>query len=164
MDTKKIVGIILLIASLICLIPGLTHTILSLKIGASLPLVGTMTFHESAQSILQTVETLHKNDNTFVAFLILFFSVLVPGFKTVALFFVLFLKPGSGTSALSEFITLISKWSMADVFVVGVFITFLATRSNEAIDARIGSGFYWFLAYCLLSIAAAQVISFKNEK
>ncbi len=160
MNTKNIIGAVLLLASLVCLFPGLTQTILSLKIGAALPLVGAVTFHESAQSILQTVETLHENDNTFVAFLILFFSVIVPVVKGIALLLVLFVKNSAG---LARFVALISKWSMADVFVVGVFIAFLAARSNEAITATVGSGFYWFLAYCLLSIAAAQVISFGGN-
>jgi uncharacterized paraquat-inducible protein A len=133
--------------------------ILSLKIGAALPLVGTLTLHESSQSILKTIETLNENNNALVAFLILLFSVIVPLFKAISLLSVLLIKKLRKHSRLHKFIALISKWSMADVFVVGVFIAFLSSQSNEALEAKLGMGFYWFLAYCLISIAASQVMT-----
>jgi len=159
MHTRNIIAVILLIISLVCLFPGLTQPILSLKIGAALPIVGTLTLHESTQSILKTIETLNENNNTLVAFLILLFSVIVPLFKAISLLSVLLIKKLRNHSRLHKFIALISKWSMADVFVVGVFIAFLSTQSNEALEAKLGTGFYWFLAYCLISIAASQIMT-----
>ena len=158
MHTRNIVAAILLIISLICLVPGLTQPILSLKIGAALPLVGTLTLHESTQSILKTIQTLNENNNALVAFLILIFSIVVPLFKAISLLSVLLIKKLRNHSRLHKFISFISKWSMADVFVVGVFIAFLSTQSNEALEAKLGVGFYWFLAYCLISIVASQVM------
>lgn len=162
MHIRNIIAVILLIASLVCLVPGLMQPILSLKIGAALPIVGTLTLHESTQSILKTVETLHENNNTLVAFLILFFSVIVPVFKAISLLAVLLIKKLRNHTSLHQFIALISKWSMADVFVVGVFISFLSSQSNEAMQAKLGVGFYWFLAYCLISIAASQVMTTRK--
>ncbi len=159
MHTRNIIAAILLVISLICLVPGLMQPILSLKIGAALPLVGTLTLHESSQSILKTIETLNENNNALVAFLILLFSIIVPLFKAVSLLSVLLIKKLRNHSRLHKFIALISKWSMADVFVVGVFIAFLSSQSNEALEAKLGTGFYWFLAYCLISIAASQVMT-----
>ena len=159
MHTRNIIAVVLLIISLICLVSGLIQPILSLKIGAALPLVGTLTLHESTQSILKTIETLHDNNNTLVAFLILLFSIIVPIFKAISLLAVLLIKKLRNHSRLHKFIALISKWSMADVFVVGIFIAFLSTQSNEALEAKLGTGFYWFLAYCLISIAASQVMT-----
>ncbi len=159
MHTRNIIAVILLVISLICLVPGLMQPILSLKIGAALPLVGTLTLHESSQSILKTIETLNENNNALVAFLILLFSIIVPLFKAVSLLSVLLIKKLRNHSRLHKFIALISKWSMADVFVVGVFIAFLSSQSNEALEAKLGTGFYWFLAYCLISIAASQVMT-----
>lgn len=158
MHIRNIIAVILLIASLVCLVPGLMQPVLSLKIGAALPIVGTLTLHESTQSILKTVETLHENKNTLVAFLILFFSVIVPVFKAISLLAVLLVKKLRKQAGLHRFIALISKWSMADVFVVGIFIAFLSSQSNEAMQAKLGTGFYWFLAYCIISIIASQVM------
>ena len=54
------------------------------------------------------------------------------------------------------FVRSISKWSMADVFVVGVFVAFLASNATPNMDAQIHSGFYFFTAYCLVSLLALQ--------
>ncbi|MGK0365684.1 MAG: paraquat-inducible protein A [Saprospiraceae bacterium] len=162
MHIRNIIAAILLIISLICLVPGLMQPILSLKIGAALPLVGTITLHESTQSILKTIQTLNENNNALVAFLILLFSIIVPLFKAISLLSVLLIKKLRNHSRLHKFIALISKWSMADVFVVGIFIAFLSTQSNEALEAKLGTGFYWFLAYCLISIVASQVMTTKK--
>jgi len=101
----------------------------------------------------------YENNNALVAFLILLFSIIVPIFKAVSLLAVILIKKLRNHSRLHKFIALISKWSMADVFVVGIFIAFLSTQSNEALEAKLGTGFYWFLAYCLISIAASQVMT-----
>ncbi len=162
MHIRNIIAVVLFIISLICLVPGLTQPILSLKIGATLPLVGTLTLHESTQSILNTIETLHENNNALVAFLILLFSIIVPLFKAISLLSVLLIKKLRNHSRFHEFIAIISKWSMADVFVVGVFIAFLSTQSNQALEAKLGTGFYWFLAYCLISITASQIMTTKK--
>jgi uncharacterized paraquat-inducible protein A len=65
------------------------------------------------------------------------------------------------------FVESIAKWSMADVFVVALFIAYLAAKATQssgdpaapplvAFDARFGAGFYWFAAYCVFSLASQQ--------
>lgn len=164
MKPRNIIALALIIISLVCLYPGLTAPILSIKVGAKLPLVGNLTLHESIQSILDTVRTLHENDNTLVAFLILFFSVIVPIIKAVLLLIVLFFKKLKKRMGLYKFVYIIGKWSMADVFVVGVFLAYLATQSNDSIEANIHAGFYYFLAYCLISLLAIQVMKIEEEE
>ena len=61
----------------------------------------------------------------------------------------------------------IAKWSMADVFVVALFITYLAAVASQsapaagpplvAFRAEFGAGFYWFAAYCVFSLASQQL-------
>ncbi len=157
---KIALGLILL--SLICLYPGLFEPILSIKVAAKLPIIGELALHETTQSIVKTIQTLHENDNTLVAFLILFFSIVVPVIKAVVLLFVLFAKRLTNRAALHRFVYIIGKWSMADVFVVGVFLAFLATKSNESVHAQLHSGFYYFLAYCLISLLAIQVMKVEE--
>jgi len=164
MKPRNIIALILIIISLICLYPGLTQAILSIKVSAKLPLVGTLNLHESTQSILDTIKTLHNNNNSLVAFLILFFSIIVPVIKAVLLLIVLFFKNVKSRMGLYRFVYIIGKWSMADVFVVGVFLAFLATKSNESIEAHIHTGFYYFLAYCLISLLAVQVMKIEEEE
>ena len=52
---------------------------------------------------------------------------------------------------------------MADVFVMGLLVAFLAggaaEQSNDILTmhASLGAGFYYFLAYCLFSVGAGAV-------
>ena len=163
MKIQNIIALVLIIISLVCLYPGLTEPILSINVGAKLPIVGTIELHNVKQSIMKTISTLHKNNNTLVAGLILLFSVIIPVLKALILLSVLLFKKIKGRHYLHKFVTIISKWSMADVFVVGVFLAFLATKSDDAINARLHDGFYYFLAYCIISIFASQLIKVETD-
>lgn len=162
MSTRNIIALVLIIISLICLYPGLTFAILSIKIGTTLPVIGQLTIHETTQSVIQSIKTLHRNNNSLVAFLILFFSVMVPVLKALILLSVLFFKKLPGRKVWYNFVTIIGKWSMADVFVVGVLLAYLATRSDDNIEATLHEGFYYFLSYCIISIVAFQVMEVKE--
>ncbi len=164
MKTRNIIAFVLIIISLICLYPGLTKNILSIDVGTNLPLLGKVSIHKSTQSIMKTIQTLHKNNNTLVAFLILLFSVVVPILKALILLIILFFKQLPIRNSLHKFVGIIGKWSMADVFVVGVFLAFLATGSNENISAKIHDGFYYFLAYCIISVLAIQIMKIEQSK
>ena len=54
---------------------------------------------------------------------------------------------------------------MADVFVIAIFIAFLAgnglqeTRGLVDFQASLGDGFWFFLGYCLVAIAGTQLLS-----
>jgi uncharacterized paraquat-inducible protein A len=58
----------------------------------------------------------------------------------------------------------LSKWSMADVFVMGLLVAFLAGSAADqtgdmlTMHAQLGIGFYYFLAYCLFSVAAGTML------
>jgi uncharacterized paraquat-inducible protein A len=54
------------------------------------------------------------------------------------------------------------KWSMADVFVVAVFLAFLAFSNMQVgipTESRVLIGLYFFLGYCLLSLLAGYWLS-----
>jgi len=162
MNTRNWMSLILILASLACLYPGLFQPIMSISIVPRLPLVGEITLYESTQSILKTIETLYENNNKLVAVLILLFSVVVPIIKAIILLIVLFIKNLDLRKKLFNFVRIIGKWSMADVFVVGIFLAFLATQSNDGFHAEIHNGFYYFLAYCLISLVAIQVMKIEE--
>jgi len=152
----------LIICSLACLYPGLTQPILSIEIGVDLPIIGSLNLHDTKQSILDTIKTLWRNNNALVAFLILLFSIVVPLIKAILLLAILLFKKMKARVALHRFVSMIGKWSMADVFVVGILLAFLATRSDDNIHAQLHDGFYWFLAYCIISIISFQVMRVKD--
>lgn len=164
MSKRNIISLVFIIASLVCLYPGLTMDVLTIQVSASLPIIGNIDLYVATQSILGTIQELREQGNTLVGFLILLFSVLIPIFKAVSLLVVLFLKSFTVREKLYRFVALISKWSMADVFIVGVFLSFLAARSNDNINAWLHDGFYYFLAYCILSILATQIMEVPKEQ
>ena len=158
MSTRNIIALLLIIASLICLYPGLVKPILSINIGVDLPILGGIELHDTKQSIIGTIESLFKGNNVLVAGLILLFSVIIPVLKAIMLLTALFIKNTGLARKLHRVVSLIGKWSMADVFVVGVMIAFLATKSDDNIDAALHEGFYYFLAYCVISIVSYQIL------
>lgn len=158
LGTRNLIGLGLLVLSLGLLIPGLITDLLTVDISFSVPLLGKQELHKETRSIIGTIGELYNNGNTLVASLILLFSVVVPFFKAVALILVLLLPRLPRKESLKKFVGLISKWSMADVFVVGVFLCFLSVKSDENVNAFLHEGFYLFTGYCILSILASQVV------
>lgn len=162
LEKRNIPGMLILLVSLGMLIPGLYLDLITLDISFN-AILGRFEVYNETRSILGTISDLFNNDNAFVGFLILFFSVIVPVLKAIALLLVATLPQLPARPKIHAFVRIISKWSMADVFVVGVFIAFLSLQSNENVNAELHQGFYWFLGYCLLSILASQMIQLKPE-
>lgn len=163
MSLRNIIGLILTFTSMLILYPGLTNPILQITIAADLPILGRTTFYEQTQSILETVDTLYNTNNKLVAALILLFSVVVPFTKGVIILCTVLIKKIPFRSQLHQFVNTIGKWSMADVFVVGVFIAYLSTQSNSAINAELLDGFYYFTAYCILSLLGIQLTRIETD-
>lgn len=126
---------------------------------------GSITAFNKTRSILGTVRDLFDTNNYLVALLIVTFSVLLPVFKGfITLISLLDLKSAS-RSRLTVFNAVISKWSMADVFVIALFVTYLGVsgiREDSGIvnfSSTLGPGFYYFLGYCIVSILASQMLA-----
>lgn len=158
MSIRNIIALILILISLVCLYPGLFEPIMSINVSTEIPILGKITLQESTNSIISTITDLRDSGNTLVAFLILFFSILVPLIKAGLLLVVLCFPSLRNRFGIHKFVAIISKWSMADVFVVGVLIAYLGTKSDSNIHAQLHNGFYFFLAYCLISILSSQII------
>ena len=148
----------LVIVSAALLVPGLLLDMMTLNISISVPLFGNQTLHDETRSILGTIGTLFENGNPTVAILILLFSVVVPFLKLMGMVMVVGFPGHPKSKAVHAFLGHISKWAMADVFVVGVFIAFLTTTTDANIKATLHEGFYFFVAYCLVSGLSVQLV------
>lgn len=155
MSTRNKLAVLLTIVSLVLLLPGLQKHMLTIT--ATVPGTTREIFRQT-QSILEAVRSLHRSGNTFVAALILLFSVLIPFLKAIAFFVILGLRQPTGRTRLYLAVRALSKWSMADVFVVGVFIAFLAAVATDNLGAVLEPGFYYFVSYCLVSNLAFQLL------
>ena len=123
--------------------------------------------YQQTRSIIGSVRRLYEVGSPVPATLILLFSVIVPLGKGALVAWAMFLGDASRRRTL-RFVEMIAKWSMADVFVVALFIAYLAAQASTtppgstapalvAFSAHFGAGFYWFAAYCVFSLASQQV-------
>lgn len=152
---RNVVAIALIVASYALLVPGLSQPLLTITAGIDFMGVHRELFRET-RSILQTVRNLHESGNDFVAGLILLFSVIVPVAKGLLLLVALALRDGARRFGIFRFVRSISKWSMSDVFLVGVYVAYLAAKATDNLDAVAERGFYYFAGYCLVSLLALQ--------
>ncbi len=130
---------------------------------------GDITAFDKTQSILGTATELFNTGHKPVAALIVLFSVVIPVFKGLLTLGTLFPVKPTWRARLNSIASAISKWSMADVFVVAIFVAFLAANGMEGnndlvhFDAQLGPGFWFFVSFCLLSILATQLITWRHK-
>ena len=110
------------------------------------------------RSVISAIQSLHNTGNNFVAGLIVLFSVLVPVLKAALLVPIFALRGSAMSYRLYGVVQTMSKWSMADVFAVGMLIALLVGKGTANLSAVAGTGFYCFAAYCLVSNAAFQAL------
>ncbi len=126
---------------------------------------GNIDAFDKTNSILGTAKELYNNNHVPVAALILLFSVGVPLIKALLLIGAHLPFRHTIKQRLLWISGVTSKWSMADVFVVAIFVSYLAANglqeSKGLVDfkSELGVGFYYFLAYCLVSIAGTQLLT-----
>lgn len=157
MTTRNWIAVGLTLVSLALIVPGLRSD--AMTITASIPIFNKPTeiFRET-QSILRAIKRLYDSQNYFVAGLILLFSVIVPFIKAALLGVILRTKNPVTKYRLFQFVRSVSKWAMADVFAVGIFIAFMAGNAIDNLDAHVHPGFYYFIGYCLVSNLSFQFL------
>jgi Paraquat-inducible protein A len=131
--------------------------------------VGDVEVYAQTRSIVGSVRRLYEVGSPVPATLILLFSVVVPLTKAFLVAWATQVKDAVRRRRTLAFVEAIAKWSMADVFVVALFIAYLAAQASAtptqgpdaappmiAFTAYFGAGFYWFATYCLFSLASQQ--------
>jgi hypothetical protein len=125
---------------------------------------GQLEAYSNTRSIWGTVDELSKTGNLPVAFLIVFFSIVIPSFKLLLQASALLVPQAGIRDGLLWLNGALSKWSMADVFVMGLLVAYMAGSASGqmgdmlVMDAQLEVGFYYFLGYCLFSVAAGGLM------
>jgi hypothetical protein len=137
-------------------------------------------FHEQSMyyrsktvlEVFQTLMEMHRPEMSLVAVLVLLFSVVFPALKMLALVASLLRPSLLHSSRVVRLLAFgLSKWSMADVMVLAIFMSFVAfngviesglagVRAEPAIQqlviptnsSTILPGYYLFVGFCLASI------------
>ncbi len=181
----KILFSVLIVLTLVLLWLGVTEPMVTISLNSDVD-AGIAKFNNdiinTTRSIWGTVKELYLKERTLVAFLIFLFSVIIPIAKSLIFSFILYSK--FNQKKLKKILSLISKWSMADVFVVAIFLAFLATDGQMEIrqekikiigmtfnikitalmQTTLQPGFYYFLIYCLFSMIVFQSWNYIAKK
>ena len=121
---------------------------------------GRTYFYYQNKGVFDIMNILFKSKNYIVGVCIGLFSFLIPCIKLGASLFML-LFPTFSSKRTQTMLSFISKWSMADVYVVGAFLSYLSfSNMNPGVDveANIVFGLYFFLSYVIISVFLGEVI------
>jgi hypothetical protein len=125
---------------------------------------GQLQVYSNTRSIWGTVDALAASGNLLVALLIVVFSLVIPVFKLLLVACSLFIGSAQLRGPLLWLSAALSKWSMADVFVMGLLVAFMAGSASKqtgdilTMHAELGAGFYFFVGYCLFSVAVGTLL------
>ena len=179
---KKHIGFTFNIFALGLFFPGILLTMFSFNMEMAANLSGsalTSSLIDKELSIMATIIELWEDQRLLVAALIFAFSVCIPLLKTILVCAAYLTKSLRIEKKLINFVEAIGKWSMADVFVIAIFLAIMSTNHAEtstseqfsvfgfkiALDistqtlSAAGEGFYYFTAYCVLSLIGTQLTS-----
>ena len=121
---------------------------------------GRTYFYYQNKGVFDIIDILMKSKNYVVAICIGLFSFIIPCIKLSASLFLL-LFPRFSSKRNQSILAFISKWSMADVFVVGAFLSYLSFSNMSPgvdVEANVVFGLYFFLCYVIISIFLGQLI------
>ncbi|MFA3791754.1 paraquat-inducible protein A [Aliiglaciecola sp. SL4] len=183
---KRHIGFALNILAIGLFFPGILLPMFSLDMDLAASLGGSVLSSDIVDkelSIMATIDELWHDQRILVASLILLFSVGIPLLKTTMVCIAYFLPGHKLERIFLSVVSNIGKWSMADVFVVAIFLAILSTNHAETTDSHTfavfgfkmsleistqtlsnaGQGFYYFAGYCLLSLLGTH-FSIKGVK
>lgn len=127
-------------------------------------LKGEVEVLQKTRSIWGTVTELYTTGNGLVAALVMLFSVVIPALKLSLMLAQQCVSSIGLKLRVNALVNALAKWSMADVFVVALIITFMAGNASGGMgemlktQAQFENGFYFFTAYCILSILSGYLV------
>jgi hypothetical protein len=137
-----------------------------------------------SKSIFEVVQILYRDtelQSKIIGILIFLFSIIFPFFKISASFFLLNKSALIDNRWIRFFGLRSSKWSMADVIVVGIFMSYIGFRGiiNSQLmqleemskkieilttdNSSLSVGFVLFLTFCLSGLALSSVLESRYE-
>ena len=123
---------------------------------------GRMYYFYQSKSIMGLIKMLLFQGNFFVGISIFIFSLLLPITKLFCSFTQLFSVKLSNNRIVLFIVNYLGKWSMADVFVVALFLGYFSfVNMNVGIETQTKPlfGLYCFAAYVFLSLLSTHFIN-----
>jgi len=141
------------IISLVLLGFGWLNDILHIDI--SVHYIIDLNLFSEKRSVLGMLKKLWEDGSYWPWLLIFIFGIVVPLIKSGIIFYLILGK--NPDMKWQRFVSAISKWAMADVFTISIFVAFLGANAMESTSATLQSGFYFFSGYVILSGIVAML-------
>ncbi|MDF1581812.1 MAG: paraquat-inducible protein A [Methyloprofundus sp.] len=131
---------------------------------------GSINAFESTRSLWETMSDLVAHDYVVIGLLIGLFGIIIPLIKILLNLIALLLAAGKTRNDVLTISSVLSKWSMSDVFFMAILVSFFTVNANAQeinviqMSARFEPGFYFFATYCVLAIAAAQLMQLWSNQ
>ncbi|WP_448547038.1 paraquat-inducible protein A [Thalassotalea fusca] len=180
-------GMLLNLVAIALFVPGILLPMFTMSMDVFASLSNsqmTTNVVDKSLSVIGTVDELWQDNRQLVAGLIVLFTIIIPIVKFIGIV-AAYAKPRHALEKqITRFISAIGKWSMADVFVVAIFLAVLSTNQAETQTAHtlnllgfkiellmssetlsnVGAGFYYFTAYCLISMLGTQLFGYHVNR
>jgi hypothetical protein len=149
--------------SVVALITGWFAPILEITAYQDIPVLGNTIFQYESKSIISALHNIYQSEKYFIAGIILLFTVITPVIKTLLLLLISFKEKFHFSDKSITFLNHIGKWSMLDVFVVAIVVTYFSMKAKGQTDANLQIGIYYFSVYVILSMICTYIVSFKKD-
>lgn len=149
--------------ALLCLAVGWGAPILFLEVETGILDYSVKHF---SRSLLDTVRLCFTSGEAAVGLLLVLFTFVTPAGKLLLSLERLVAAPGAERETAGKVLSFIGKWSMVDVFVAALVVFYAKAGSTSGFfveKASFGTGFGYFLAYCLVSAAALHLDPFADD-
>jgi paraquat-inducible protein A len=159
--TTRAVIFSLAAVSLIFFVIGIFAPAMVIWTAPSIPMAsGNLEFvlQHQVRGIAAIIWELLTTDHWVVGGFLLLFSIVTPLTKASLTFFVTASRSNILNFKIGQLMHTIGKWSMADVFVAGVFLSLFALKAQEATKSIPCLGLYYFIEYCLLSMTTTELL------
>lgn len=126
-----------------------------LQIDISISLFAKINLFNEKRSVLGMLEKLWTDKSYWPFVLIFTFGIIIPLLKSALLYYIIIIK--NHDIKWRRLVSAISKWAMADVFAISIFVSFLGANAMQNTRATLEPGFYYFSGYVLLSGIVAML-------
>ena len=116
----------------------------------------TLFFAEKEVSLLNSIRMLFDNNENFLGTIIFIFTIVFPIFKYILLLFSLLINQKEAITRLNRWMSVISKWSMLDVYIVALLLLNMKFDSR-IINMELKEGVVWF-SLSIILIMVAMII------
>ncbi len=113
-------------------------------------------FIEKEVTLLNSIRMLFEHDENFLGTIIFTFTIVFPIFKYILLLLSLLIKEKEQISRLNRWLSVISKWSMLDVYIVALLLLNMKFDSR-IVNMELKEGVVWFSVSIILIMAAMMI-------